>query len=185
MTSVGRSDFTQHVEVETPELVVLSYTIAGIGSRVYAGAIDLLLCIAIFIGMIIAVGVLMARLGGSLASTLFASTWVAAIVLLISQFLVFWGYYLLCEGLADGRTFGKWRLGLRVVRDGGYSIGWSASAVRNIMRLLDMQPIVTYLVGIGAITTSKSGKRLGDVVAGTIVVQERIVQSPLRKLNQR
>jgi uncharacterized membrane protein SpoIIM required for sporulation/uncharacterized RDD family membrane protein YckC len=185
VTAVDRADFTQRVDVETPELVVLSYTIAGLGSRVYAGLIDLFVCVALFVGAFVAFGMVMSRLGHSIAGAIAASTWVGAIVVLVAQFLVAWGYYLLCEALADGQTFGKWRLGLRVVRDGGYSIGWGASAVRNIMRLLDMQPGATYLVGIGAITASKSGKRLGDVVAGTIVVQERLVDSPLHKTSER
>ena len=185
MTTAVRTDFTQRVEVETPELVVLSYTIAGIGSRVYAGLIDLLVCVAAFFTAIFALAVLMARFGGGLGHLTPASTWVAAIVLLLAQFTIFWGYYLLCEGLADGQTFGKWRLGLRVVRDGGYSVGWGASAVRNIMRLIDMQPIASYLFGLTAVAISKSGKRLGDVVAGTIVVQERLVDAPMGKSRHR
>jgi uncharacterized RDD family membrane protein YckC len=44
--------FTQTVDIETPELVVVSYTIAGIGSRVYAGLIDLLICIAVMFALI-------------------------------------------------------------------------------------------------------------------------------------
>ena len=183
MTAV-RGDLTQTVDVETPELVVLSYTIAGVGSRVYAGLIDLLVCIALFVSVLFAVSVLMARFGGSIGQ-LVAGTWMAALLIIVAQFGVLWGYYFLCEGLADGQTFGKWRLGLRVVRDGGYSVGWGPSAARNIMRLIDMQPIVSYLIGISAIAVSKSGKRLGDIVAGTIVVQERLVEAPIAKRRNR
>ena len=97
------------------------------------------------------------------------------------QFAILWGYYLLCEGLFDGRTLGKRILGLRAVRDGGYSVGFAASAVRNLMRIVDLQPVFTYLVGIAGIAISKSGKRLGDVVAGTIVVREAMVKQPISR----
>ena len=97
------------------------------------------------------------------------------------QFAILWGYYLLCEGLFDGRTLGKRLLGLRAVRDGGYSVGFAASAVRNLMRIVDLQPVFTYLVGIAGIAISKSGKRLGDVVAGTIVVREAMVRQPVAR----
>jgi uncharacterized membrane protein SpoIIM required for sporulation/uncharacterized RDD family membrane protein YckC len=182
-TTAPSRDLTQRVDVETPELVVLSYTIAGVGSRVYAGLIDLVVCMGLFLATILALAVISARFGVHIAPDA-VGAWAGAFILL-AQFVVFWGYYVLCEGFADGQTFGKWRLGLRVVRDGGYSVGFAASATRNIMRAIDMQPLVSYLFGISAITISKSGKRLGDLVAGTIVVQERLVESPLAKRSKR
>jgi uncharacterized membrane protein SpoIIM required for sporulation/uncharacterized RDD family membrane protein YckC len=184
VTDAARSDFTQQVDVETPELVVLSYTIAGVGSRVYAAVIDFFVCVGLFLATIVAIAALTARLGGNFMQFTSSAAWVGAI-LVLAQFAIFWGYYVLCEGLADGQTFGKWRLGLRVVRDGGYSIGFGASATRNIMRAIDMQPLFTYLVGVTAVAMSKSGKRLGDIVAGTIVVQERLVEAPNAKRQRR
>ena len=184
MTDSARGDFTQQIEVETPELVVLSYTIAGVGSRVYAAAIDILVCFSLFLTTLVALTMLFSRLGVGISGFTGSAAWAGA-VLVLAQFAIFWLYYVLCEGLADGQTFGKWRLGLRVVRDGGYSIGFAASATRNIMRAIDMQPVATYLVGITAVALSKSGKRLGDMVAGTIVVQERLVQRPHAKRQHR
>ena len=171
----------QTVDIETPELVVVSYTVAGVGSRIAAGLIDLFLCVALLLA-VFALAVLvgspvspeeMGRDGPSTA-------WAAAVVV-IMQFAILWGYYLLCEGLFDGRTLGKRLLGLRAVRDGGYSVGFAASAVRNLMRIVDLQPLFTYLVGIAGIAISKSGKRLGDVVAGTIVVREAMVRQPVAR----
>src|SRR5260370_12552497 len=164
MTAAARSDFTQQVDVETPELVVLSYTIAGVGSRVYAAVIDVLVCGGLFVTTLVALAMLLSRLGRGVAGISGSAAWAGA-VLVLAQFAIVWAYYVLCEGLADGQTFGKWRLGLRVVPDGGYSIGFGASATRNIMRAIDMQPVFTYLVGITAVALSKSGKRLGDIVA--------------------
>lgn len=170
-------DFTQKVEIETPELVVLSYTIAGVGSRVYAGFIDLLITIGLIIGIGIASAFLTAEVG---AAASVASVWGSALLGLAS-FAVFWGYFVVSEWLFDGQTIGKRQLGLRVVRDGGYSIGFAASATRNLMRAIDMQPGILYLFGITSAVLSKTGKRLGDMVAGTVVIQERLVESPVAK----
>jgi uncharacterized membrane protein SpoIIM required for sporulation/uncharacterized RDD family membrane protein YckC len=166
---------TQTVDIETPELVVVSYTIAGLGSRVYAALIDLLLCFLLFIGS--AVVIAMTSPNDNEIGSPMSTAWAFAITAFL-QFVIIWGYYLLAEGLFDGQTIGKRLLGIRAVRDGGYSVGFSASAVRNLMRLVDLQPVFTYAVGITSIALTKSGKRLGDIVAGTLVVRETMVQQP-------
>lgn len=180
MANAPHEHLAQSVDIETPELVVVSYTIAGLGSRVYAGLIDLVICIVAFLGIIIAIvslapkdDVVTRPLAGAGAST----AWAFA-VMILAQFVLLWGYYLLFEGLRDGQTPGKRMVGLRTVRDGGYSVGFSASSVRNLMRIVDMQPVFCYAVGITSIGLSKSGKRLGDIVAGTLVVRETLVPQP-------
>lgn len=169
----------QVVDVETPELVVLSYTIAGLGSRLYAALIDLLICVLLFVVVAFGIGILLPRDRVTAALRSDSSTALATAALVIIQFAILWGYYLLFEGLRDGQTPGKRMLRLRAVRDGGFSVGFAASAVRNLMRIVDLQPIFTYLVGIASIAFSKSGKRLGDMVAGTIVVRESLVRQPV------
>jgi uncharacterized membrane protein SpoIIM required for sporulation/uncharacterized RDD family membrane protein YckC len=171
---------TQTVDVETPELVVLSYTIAGIGSRVYAALIDLFITLVLMIGVIIGLAVLSRHSPIETSSRATPSSAWAVAVLVIMQFVVLWGYYVLFEGLADGQTPGKKLLRLRAVRDGGYSVGFAGSAVRNLLRIIDLQPAFTYLIGIGSIAFTRSGKRLGDIVAGTIVVREALVKQPMR-----
>ena len=169
---------TQTVDIETPELVVVSYTIAGVGSRMLAGLIDLLICIALFVGLMFG----MITLAGGAAAETSGPTpsvaWAFAAVVLM-QFALVWGYYLLFEALADGQTPGKKLLRLRAVRDGGYSVGFSAAAVRNLMRIVDMQPVFSYLFGIASVAFTKNGKRLGDIVAGTLVVREALVSQPM------
>ncbi|MEO7085816.1 MAG: stage II sporulation protein M [Gemmatimonadaceae bacterium] len=174
--SAGR-ELAQTVDIETPELVVVSYTIAGIGSRVAAGFIDLLICFAAFIAIVIGLFAITPEKDRHASGAPMSTAWALAIVVLI-QFAILWGYYLLFEGLRDGQTPGKRMLGLRVVRDGGYSVGFSASSVRNLMRMVDLQPGFTYAIGIASAAISKSGKRLGDIVAGTIVVRETMVAQP-------
>jgi len=169
----------QTVDVETPELIVLSYTIAGLGSRLGAALIDLAISALLFIVLVVSAALLSPR-------SLFAvgrraepsAAWALAILVML-QFAILWGYYLLFEGLRDGQTPGKRLFRLRAVRDGGYSVDFAASAVRNLMRIVDLQPAFTYVVGLASIAFSKSGKRLGDMVAGTIVVRESLVRQPV------
>ena len=72
----------------------------------------------------------------------------------------------------DGQTPGKRLHRLRVVREGGYSVTFGTSAVRNLIRIVDMQPVFLYLVGMISVLVTRRGRRLGDIVAGTIVVRE-------------
>jgi uncharacterized membrane protein SpoIIM required for sporulation len=172
MVSSAAPPYEQTVDVETPELVLLTYSIAGVGSRVLAAVTDLAICLGLLLALFVALGVLgvtrtMTTMSGASAS------WGMA-VLILGQFAVLWGYYVLFEGLMDGQTPGKRVHRLRVVREGGYSVTFGVSAVRNLVRILDMQPAVLYLVGIGSILVTKRGRRLGDLVAGTIVVREDV-----------
>ena len=169
MTSPARP-FEQTVDVETPELVVLTYSVAGVGSRVLAALTDLVICLATMVGLLL-LGSYVAGLTHTALGI--ADSWVAAFIVL-GQFAVIWGYYVLFEGLRDGQTPGKRIHRLRVVQEGGYSVTFAVSAARNLMRVVDMQPVLFYLVGIGSMLASKRGRRLGDMVAGTIVVRENV-----------
>lgn len=161
----------QRVDVETPEQIVFSYSVAGVGSRAAAALIDALICVAAAVALQIVVAVVVRPLVGSALPDA-AGRWAIAIYL-FAQFAITWGYYVLWEGLRDGQTPGKRRLGLRVVQDGGYSVSFAASAVRNLVRVIDMLPPPLYGVGVISAVLSRSGKRLGDYAAGTIVVHER------------
>ena len=166
----------QRVEIETPEHVAFSYTIAGVGSRAAAAIVDQLLMwlimLAVFILAVLAFG---AVGGDGLVNGLERTfgSWVAA-AMYIGGFALSWGYFVFFEALSDGQTPGKKMFGLRVVQDGGYSISFGASAVRNLVRVLDAQPGFFYFVGMTSAIFSRTSKRVGDHVAGTIVVHERI-----------
>ena len=169
-----RSALVQTVDIETPELVAFSYTIAGVGSRVAAAVLDYLLCLLLFVALIVGFAFLGAGRLVSLGGTS-SEAWALAIVVL-GQFFILWGYYVLWEGLADGQTPGKRYMRLRVVSDGGYSVSFAGSAIRNLVRIVDMQPVFTYGVGITSIILTKQGKRLGDLAAGTLVVREQLIR---------
>ena len=186
MTAPARArgaTLAQTVDIETPELVTFSYTVAGVGSRVAAALLDYLLCLLLFIGVIVGLAYLGA--GRMVARTSTSSeAWAIAIVVL-GQFFILWGYYVLWEGLADGQTPGKRLMRLRVVSDGGYSVSFAGSAIRNLVRILDMQPVFTYGIGIASIVATKQGKRLGDLAAGTLVVREQLVHTRAQPAPQR
>ena len=161
------------VDVETPELVSVSYTIAGIGSRARASITDHVIMFVVIVTLVIGIG----SLGLFKGVGTFLGPWLGA-VLVIAVTLGYWGYFVLFEALWDGQTPGKRFNHLRVVREGGYSVTFGTSAARNLMRLVDMQPAGAYAVATIAAIFSPRGKRLGDVVAGTIVVQEELGAIP-------
>jgi hypothetical protein len=78
----------------------------------------------------------------------------------------------LFECLNHGRTPGKLAMGLRVVSADALPVGWTASLVRNLLRVADMLPAL-YAFGLASILIGRDGKRLGDRVAGTLVVHDR------------
>src|SRR5258708_33935462 len=92
------------MEVETPELVVLSYTIAGVGSRAYAAMIDYAICFVIVLAADIGITVFFAKAGGLMRS---ASASLAIPGIGLVQFAGLWGYYVLFAALADGPQPGK------------------------------------------------------------------------------
>jgi uncharacterized membrane protein SpoIIM required for sporulation len=173
----GPSLLEQRVEIETPEHVAFHYTIAGIGSRAAAALVDFFIVWGVVIGLWLLAIVLVALLGGKLLSgggtEALTGSWVFA-AMYLAYFALSWGYAVFFEAIADGQTPGKKRMGLRVVQDGGYSISFGASAVRNFVRVLDAQPGFLYAVGMVSSLFSKTGKRVGDHLAGTIVVHERV-----------
>ena len=169
--AVSTRSLEQVVDVETPEQVVLTFTIAGIGSRAAATLVDSLILVLLLIasnwimGSLVGRGIRHISSAGSIILALYA----------LLTFAMIWGYYVLFEAIWDGQTPGKRMIGLRVVRDGGFAITFGASAVRNLTRALDAQPVGLYFVGLVSAVISPSGKRLGDYAAGTIVVSEREV----------
>ena len=152
--------YEDRISIATPEGVDLQLTLAGLGSRAAARIVDQL----IQTGVLIAIAVLAAVAGGDGD--------VAGPVFLVLLFLVQFGYDVLFETLGSGRTPGKRWSGLRVVRSDGGPVGFVASAVRNLVRLIDFLPGV-YAVGMASVVASRRNQRLGDMAASTVVVRER------------
>src|SRR6476620_11613018 len=157
-------DYRQHLEIETPEHVVLDLEIAGIGSRALAAVLDT----AILVGAGLALVIVLTILAGYGVTT----GHVGSIVLVLASFVVWNGYFILFEGLRRGQTPGKRIAGIRVVMDTGHAVSFGAAAARNLLRIADALP-PPYLIGLLLVAFHPRGKRLGDLVAGTIVARDR------------
>jgi len=156
------------MSIETPESVAFAYELAGAGSRGAALIVDTLLIalvIAAEIGTAIVLGMALDRIGLDIAGV-----WITGIVIVVA-FVTYWGYYIWGEAFRGGRTPGKRWLGIRVVRDDGSRVGAADSAIRTALRLVDMLPGY-YGIGLVAMLVSGRSKRLGDMVAGTVVVRD-------------
>jgi uncharacterized membrane protein SpoIIM required for sporulation/uncharacterized RDD family membrane protein YckC len=162
-------DLRQQLGVETPEHVVLSFELAGLGSRAAAAAADLVVLGAAYF----LIFVFFAAAGWSDAWSGGLGGWGTAVVVLVSG-LGFFLYYALFEALWDGRTPGKRALGLRVVLDTGRPVTANAATVRNLVRIVDFMVPLGPLPGLAFVFFHPANKRLGDIAAGTIVVRDRV-----------
>ena len=168
--------------VLTPEYVEFNFVLAGLMSRFLALIVDTVLSLIITVALSILVFLfsLLLSLGGAavggkgLGDQLFGLGFSSAFVI---WFLIDWGYMVLLEVAWNGQTVGKKMMGLRVIQDTGVRVGVYQSLLRNLVRPLDKLPIL-YLVGGTAALFSGSQQRLGDLLAGTIVVRERRLKIP-------
>ena len=159
----------ERVSIITPDHIELDFEPAGLGSRLLAVTIDFILIIIAFVALLIG-----AILAGITVSGMFGESSGAFFLAFAVLFFygVLWGYFVFFEALWRGQTPGKRRAGIRVVLDNGLPGGWREAALRNLVRGADIMPPPACLVGGLMILFSKRGKRLGDLLAGTMVVRE-------------
>jgi len=162
---------SQKLTIDTPEQTALEYPIAGLGSRFLALLADTGIQIILAIFVIIVGSVV--GLGVATFSDL-GPQWVLAIIVFL-LFLLNSGYFALFEIFWNGQTPGKRYAEVRVIKDDGRPIGAYEAIVRNALRLVDMLPAM-YGIGLVSIFLSKQSKRLGDFVAGTVVVHEKTLE---------
>ncbi len=161
MTERRDDPWADTIVLPTPEGVELELTLAGLGSRVAAGIIDLLIQAFGYLALTV---VVFAALDDPPGVVVAGYT--------VASFLILFGYNILFETVGSGRTPGKRLIGLRVIRSEGLSVGFVASAVRNLVRIVDFLPAF-YTVGTIFILFNGRHQRLGDLAAGTLVVRER------------
>jgi uncharacterized RDD family membrane protein YckC len=165
--------FFNRVTLQTPESVELEFTLAGIGNRAYALLIDYLVLGVAFIGFsiiwtILSISLqLIEFLDNFLGGDERRALWLVAIYVLIS-FFIYVGYFVFFEALWQGQTPGKRYVKIRVIRDDGRPISLQQSTLRALLRPIDD----SLFLGVFLIALSKREKRLGDFVAGTLVIQE-------------
>jgi uncharacterized RDD family membrane protein YckC len=136
----------------------LDLPIAGIGSRSLAAFLDYLVVVALAFLWLFLVEVLVAPVTPS---------WVPALMV-IGWFLLEWGYFATLEITTGGRTLGKMAARLRVVTAEGGTSGPGQLLTRNLVRTLDL------FFGVVLMVLDPLWRRLGDRLAGTVVVHDRL-----------
>ena len=166
-------DLRDQLSIETPELVGIEFPLAGIGSRCIALLVDSFVQGFAFVVFLIVAVLIFSALPRPATvphrlQPADPAKWAIALMILI-PFLLQWGYFALFEAFWNGQTPGKRMLRLRVIQQSGRPIGLFESMGRNLIRIIDMLPGF-YLVGAVCIFATRRQQRLGDMVAGTLVV---------------
>jgi uncharacterized RDD family membrane protein YckC len=165
---------SREITILTPEHVELRFELAGLGTRFLAQLLDFLIQALALVVLIIAGWAIF-----NLAPHLFPheklsermTYWLIAIAVLL-LFALQTGYFLFFEAARDGQTPGKKAVGIKVIRDTGHPVDFRAAVLRNLMRAIDL---LGGFLAIGAVSifVSPEYRRLGDFVAGTLVVKAR------------
>ena len=161
------------VAIETPEHIVFRHRVAGPARRLLAYLLDLAICYASLAAIAFVIFVAVAGLAAVSGVAQNAAAAGVGLVLLL-LFAIQWLYFTLFEALR-GRTPGKAAFGCRVVTTMGRPIGPRAAALRNVLRAADALPL-TYtagllsVAGLVSMSVTRRFQRLGDLVAGTMVV---------------
>lgn len=161
--------FLNRVTHQTPESVELEFTLAGIGNRAWALLIDyhiLGLLVVVFLIVWSIISWQLVEITNNVFRRVDIGLWLVAIALLV-MFFVYTGYFILFETFWQGQTPGKRWAKIRVVRDDGRPIGIGQATLRSLLRAFDD----ALFLGAFLIMFTVREKRLGDIVAGTIVIQ--------------
>lgn len=160
------------ISIETPEKIRFDYKIAQTGTRIGAYILDIIIQVVIII-----LGVLLLVFIGILEGGSFSGRITGQFQLLALAFfylLVFffqWGYFTLFEMFKNGQTPGKRAMRINVIRSNGEPLDASVIVLRNLLRAVDGFPALSALGGFISILDKKS-RRLGDIIADTVVVHE-------------
>lgn len=149
--------------VDTPERVRFRYRLAGPARRGAAWGLDFALQAIVLAGVALLLSPLLLLPGVQGVGTG---------ALLLALFLMEWGYGALFETLLSGRTPGKLVFSLRVVREDGAPGSFPDFLLRNLLRAADFLPGF-FAVGLTSMFLDRKLRRLGDLVAGTVVVVEQ------------
>ena len=159
-------DPTEKLTIETPEQITLEFPVAGVGSRGMALCIDSLIQVIVAIAVILIMVLTTPDLSRNWVG---AKNWVVAIAVFL-LFCLYWGYFAAFEILWNGQTPGKRQAKIRVISASGRPITVFEGIARNVMRAIDS--LGFYAVGSIACALDRKNRRLGDMVAGTVVVHE-------------
>lgn len=159
------------IKITTPENIDIEYTLAGLGSRSAAAFIDMLIQ-SIAIILLIVAAALIKNYSNWFWMKYYG--WILGICLFISV-LIMYAYFIVSELNTNGATLGKKVLKIRTIRENGQPITLKHSAIRNLFRIfIDM-----FGIGVVLIFFSQKYKRLGDLVASTIVIADENKTMPI------
>lgn len=157
----------QNLDVATPERVALALPIAGIGYRTLAYLIDFLSLFFFWAVAFFALSFAISDMEQAFGSLSGLGKTLAIVGLFATQ----WLYWTVAEVFFQGQTLGKRAMRIRVARDDGSPVGVLESAVRNLMRAVDFLPLF-YAAGLLTMLIDPKHRRLGDLVAGTLLLRE-------------
>ncbi len=167
--------FLNRITLQTPESVELEFTLAGIGNRALSLTIDYIVLGITLVIFWITWGIFSVQMLQILTDltgkTSGLELWLFAIAFLIS-FFIQTGYFAFFEVLWQGQTPGKRYVKIRVIRDDGLRIGIQQAVLRSLLLNIDLG---VWFLGAFLIMFSKREKRLGDLAAGTLVVQDEYI----------
>ncbi|MDF2922078.1 MAG: hypothetical protein K0R57_992 [Paenibacillaceae bacterium] len=158
----------EELSVVTPEQVRLRFLTAGVGSRAGAHAVDLLLLILFYSLLFVLIGEFTVRSSGWGMVQDASEYMIAGAIILVLAIQL--GYFVICECMM-GKTVGQRIVGLRVIQDNGRPVTVLSSILRNLLRVVDFLPSF-YLVGLVVGFLHPKGKRVGDLLAGTVVIYD-------------
>lgn len=157
--------------IRTPEGIVFSQLLAGPVTRCLAWLIDMVVILAIAMGLVLVSSLL------GLVSEDFAQA-LATLLFFVTSI----GYGMVLEWYWRGQTLGKRALRLRVMDADGLRLHPTQIVIRNLLRFVDMLPLFYFAGGLACLL-SRRAQRLGDLAANTIVVRHpRITEPDLDKL---
>jgi uncharacterized RDD family membrane protein YckC len=173
-------ELRDQLSIETPELVSIDLSLAGVGSRCLAVLIDYLIQgVTVWVGFLLFALLISGNFDWGSAARVNSPTaykWGVAIGIAI-PFLLHWGYFTLFEAFWNGQTPGKRLMKLRVIQQSGRALGLFESMSRNLIRFIDMLPVF-YFIGAICVFVNRRQQRLGDMAAGTLVVHSTPVDTP-------
>ncbi len=174
---LNKSGFSleQGVAVDGAENTGLTLALAGMGNRMLAFLLDSLITSLLSIAVVV-----LFSLVGLLSGSETAIYYIYAL-LLLALFVIHWGYFITFELIWHGQTPGKRLLRIKVVREDGRPVNFTASFLRNILRTVDVLP-GGYALGLIMIFVNAREKRIGDIVGGTMVVKEPVAAFPARQV---